>query len=86
MTFAEACRRFLEQHSAKWDSAKHRAQWQSTLTTYATPILGPLPVADIDVPLVLQVLEQPVQASLGYPAGALCRHMLPSLPFAGLDR
>jgi integrase len=71
MTFAEACRRFLEQHSAKWESAKHRAQWQSTLTTYAMPILGALSVSEIDVPLVLKVLEQPVQAALGYPAGPL---------------
>jgi integrase len=71
MTFSEATRRFLEQHSAKWDSPKHRAQWESTLRTYAEPILGALPVADIDVPLVLKVLEQPVKAGRGYPAGSL---------------
>jgi integrase len=71
MTFAEACRRFLEQHGAKWASAKHAAQWRSTLETYAVPVIGRLPIADIDVPLVLKVLEQPVAAGHGYPAGSL---------------
>ena len=69
MIFAEATRRFLEQHGAKWDSRKHRAQWRSTLETYAEPIIGKLSVADIDVPLVLKVLEQPVEAARNYPAG-----------------
>jgi integrase len=71
MTFAEACRRFLEQHGGKWGSSKHRAQWQNTLRVYAEPILGALPVAEIDVPLVLKVLEQPIEAALGNPAGSL---------------
>lgn len=59
MTFAEATRRFLEQHNAKWESRKHRTQWQNTLRTYAEPTMGALPVAEIDVPLVLKALEQP---------------------------
>jgi integrase len=71
ITFAEATRRFLEQHGAKWDSPKHRAQWQSTLKNYAEPVIGALPVADLDVPLVLKVLEQPVKAARNYPAGPL---------------
>jgi integrase len=71
MSFAEATRRFLEQHGAKWDSPKHRAQWQSTLKTYAEPVIGALSIADIDVPLVLKVLEQPVKAAHNYPAGPL---------------
>jgi integrase len=71
MTFAKACRLFLEQHKAKWDSPKHRAQWENTLRTYAEPVIGQLAVADIDVPLVLKVLTQPVEAKPGYPAGTL---------------
>jgi integrase len=71
VTFGEACRRYLEQHSAKWDSPKHRAQWQYTLDSYAGPIIGQLSVADIDVPLVLKVLEQPIAATRGNPAGPL---------------
>ena len=71
MTFAEACRRFLEQHNAKWESLKHRSQWENTLRNYAERPIGGLPVADIEVPLVLKVLEQPVKAKRGYPAGPL---------------
>ena len=71
VTFAEASRRFLEQHRGKWGSVKHAAQWENTLVTYATPIIGALPVDAIDVPLVLKVLEQPVKAQRGYPAGPL---------------
>jgi hypothetical protein len=71
MTFSEACRQFLEQHGGKWDSAKHRAQWESTLRAYAQPVVGRLAVAEIDVPLVLKVLEQSVEAERSYAAGAL---------------
>ena len=39
--------------------------------TYAEPIIGGLPVAEIDVPLVLKALEQPVKAERGYPADPL---------------
>jgi integrase len=70
-TFSEASRRFLEQHNAKWANLKHRSQWENTLRTYAEPVIGSLPVADIDVPLVLKALEQPVKAERGYPAGPL---------------
>ena len=71
MTFAEASRRFLVQHNAKWESLKHRSQWENTLRNYAEQVIGCLPVADIEVPFVLKVLEQPVKAERGYPAGPL---------------
>ena len=71
MTFAEATRHFLEQHSSKWESLKHGSQWENPLRTYAEPVIGALPIADIDVPLVLKVLDHPVQAERTYPAGPL---------------
>jgi integrase len=71
VTFSEATRRYLEQHGGKWESAKHRGQWESTLKVYAEPIIGKVPVGDIDVPLVLKVLEQPVGAARGFTAGPL---------------
>jgi integrase len=71
VTFDEACRRFLEQHGPKWDSPKHAKQWGSTLASYASPVIGKLPVGKIDVPLVLKVLEQPVPAERNKPAGTL---------------
>jgi integrase len=64
MTFAQACDQYLQQQKQQgtWRSPKHAKQWASTLTTYALPIIGPMPVAAIDVPLVLKVLEQRIDA------------------------
>ena len=42
-------RRGLHQaHRAGWRNAKHAAQWESTLETYAEPVIGALPVQAID--------------------------------------
>ena len=38
-------------------SDKHRKQWRESLEDYAFPIIGDLPVASIDTPLVLKVLQ-----------------------------
>ena len=38
-------------------NSKHRQQWGTTLATYASPIMGSLPVAAIDTALVMKVLE-----------------------------
>jgi integrase len=69
MTFSEAARLFLQQHGDKWSNAEHARQWSATLKTYAEPVIGRLPVSEIDVPLVLRVLEQPMEAERGLPAG-----------------
>ena len=47
------------------------AQFLSTLSTFAFPVIGNLSVAAIDTGLVLKVLEQKVDAERGYPAGPL---------------
>jgi integrase len=57
ITFDEAARQFIESHQAGWKSAKHGAQWQATLSTYASPIFGKLPVSAIDTGLVMRVLK-----------------------------
>ena len=36
---------------ANWRNAKHAAQWEATLATYAEPIIGALPVQVIDTTL-----------------------------------
>ncbi len=56
ITFAEAVKGFLEGKSGEWKNAKHAAQWETTLTNYAEPVLGKILVKDIDVPHVLKVL------------------------------
>jgi integrase len=57
VTFTDAAGRYIEAHRAGWRNAKHAAQWETTLQTYAEPVLGSLPVQAIDTALVLKVLE-----------------------------
>ena len=57
MTFAQCAEKYIDAHKAGWKNAKHAAQWQATLDTYVHPIFGSLPVASIDVGLVLKALE-----------------------------
>ena len=70
-TFKECAEEYITANRDGWRNPKHGAQWTATLATYAYPIIGKLPVADINTGLVLKVLEQPVEAERGYPAGTL---------------
>jgi integrase len=56
LTFDQCVEAFIKAHGAKW-SAKHKAAWETTLATYASPVIGKLPVADVDQAAVLRVLE-----------------------------
>lgn len=56
LTFAQAVDRALKAKLEAFGNAKHRAQWRSTLVTYALPELGPMLVAEITVQDVLRVL------------------------------
>ncbi len=57
ITFAQAAQRFIAGHKAGWRNAKHAWQWTSTLTTYAFPVIGEMPVAAVDTAMVLKILE-----------------------------
>jgi len=57
MTFKAAAEDYIREHSASWRNQKHAAQWGSTLAAYAYPIIGGLPVADIDRAMVLKILR-----------------------------
>lgn len=60
MTFAQCAAAHIRAHRAGWRNAKHVAQWEATLATYAEPIIGSLSVQAIDTALVMKVLEQEV--------------------------
>jgi hypothetical protein len=60
VTFRECCERYITAHQAAWRNAKHAAQWETTLATYAEPVLGTHAVQAIDTTLVMKVLEQSV--------------------------
>ena len=56
ISFDDACERYIASHRAGWKTAKHVRQWQTTLATYASPVLGKLPVSAIDTGMVMRVL------------------------------
>lgn len=55
-TFAEAAMMVFELNKPTWKNRKHVGQWLSTLNTYAFPVLGRLPIDQIDTPDILKVL------------------------------
>ncbi len=56
MTFDQCAAAYIQTHKAGWKNAKHADQWANTLKTYASPVLGHLPVADVDTGLVVKCL------------------------------
>ncbi len=56
MTFNQCAKAYILAHKAGWKNAKHADQWTNTLNTYASPVFGHLPVAEIDTGLVMKCL------------------------------
>lgn len=44
-------------HEVSWSNDKHRAQWRATLKRYVYPVIGALPIREINTPLVLKIVE-----------------------------
>jgi integrase len=57
MTFDQCAEAYILAHKAGWKNAKHADQWTNTLKTYASPVFGHLPVAEIDTGLVVKCLS-----------------------------
>lgn len=55
-TFHKAADGYLDAHEAAWKNQKHRAQWSSSLETYAYPIIGDLDVGQVTLTHVLDIL------------------------------
>ncbi len=56
MSFDQCAEAYILAHKAGWKNAKHGDQWTNTLNTYASPVFGHLPVAEIDTALVVKCL------------------------------
>jgi len=56
-TFQQAAQAYIDTHGDVWKNPKHRAQWGTTLETYAYPVMGKLLVRDVSQEHVLNVLE-----------------------------
>jgi len=57
MTFDQCAEAYISSHKAGWKNEKHADQWTNTLNTYASPVFGKLPVAEVDTALVVKCLK-----------------------------
>jgi integrase len=55
--FKDAAAAYMTAHRVAWKNDKHAAQWPATLTKYAYPIIGDLPLQMIDTTLVMKAIE-----------------------------
>ena len=57
MTFDKAAAQFITSKQREFKNVKHRAQWASTLETYASPVLGNVPADQIELAHIVKVLD-----------------------------
>jgi integrase len=57
MTFEQCAQGYIKAHQSSWKSAKHASQWESTLKTYAYPVIGALPVGAVEKAHVMKILQ-----------------------------
>jgi integrase len=57
ITFDQCAARYIAAHRSGWKNAKHASQWENTISTYASPLIGTLPVSEIDTGLIVKVLS-----------------------------
>lgn len=57
ITFEDAARRFIKAKSPEWSNLKHAEQWESTLRTYAYPVIGKLHVRHVTRTHIVEILE-----------------------------
>lgn len=56
-TFRDVAASYIAANEESWRNPKHRQQWGNTLATYVYPIIGDLPVAEVETAHVLTILE-----------------------------
>lgn len=57
ITFEQCAFNYIELHKSGWRNEKHAAQWPSTLKKYVFPKIGGLPVQDVTINHMIQILE-----------------------------
>lgn len=56
-TFAVCAEAFITENSPAWRNPKHRQQWRSTLKTYAYPVIGDIPIEEVETDHLLRILR-----------------------------
>jgi integrase len=57
ITFNEAAEKYLEGKLTELSNDKHAQQWRNSIKNYASPVIGTIPVDEIGIQHVVQVLE-----------------------------
>jgi len=57
MSFEECAEAYIQAHQAGWRTARSERQWRGSLRDYVYPAAGKLPVAAVDLRVVLSVVE-----------------------------
>ena len=57
ITFQEMCDEFIKNFQVEWTNKKHTQQWTNTLNTYASPIIGKLPLDKINNNHICKILN-----------------------------
>ena len=56
-TFSLCTEEYISKNLARWNNPKSPQQWLNSLTTYAFPIIGNLPVKDIETQHIIKILD-----------------------------
>lgn len=56
-TFDECSAEYIADHKDEWKSPKHLQQWQNTLATYASPVIGTRPIGKITTADLKRILN-----------------------------
>jgi integrase len=57
VTFQQVAEAYMAAHAPSWRSARTGRQWRQSLTAYVYPVMGRLPVQEIDTALLLKILR-----------------------------
>ena len=57
VTFDTCASAYIDAHRPGWKNRKHAQQWTNTLHTYASPVIGKLPVQAVETEHVLKILQ-----------------------------
>ncbi len=64
--FKEWAKLRMDGKSAEWRNEKHKDQWEQSLRDYAYPLIGALPIGDLKIQHVLDVLNQPIEGGKSF--------------------
>jgi integrase len=57
VTFGQCVDSYVAAHQQGWRSAKYGRQWREAIDTHVLPVIGALPVSEVDTTLLLKALE-----------------------------